>query len=151
MLFSSDPQSTRAAAALADVVTSDLSPEYGRRLNVEGQDIVPGMVALLGEEEASGVRCGSWRGSSPNIDTWKQDESSHQTACYQPRYCASCAMSVAHQSAALPAPHPAGVSSPAPSHLQPGCTSHGQAPVDCLTGPAVDWCLWTAEIFVIPL
>lgn len=68
MLFSSDVQSTRAAAALADVVTSDLTPDYRRRLNVEGQAIVPGMVALLGEEEASGVRCASWRGRTENIE-----------------------------------------------------------------------------------
>ncbi len=119
MLFSSDVQSTRAAAALADVVTSDLTPDYRRRLNVEGQAIVPGMVALLGEEEASGVRRNDRRCRISNFDTGKQGESSHRTSR---GHKAICVMSVAPQREALPAPHPAAVGSSAPLHFQPGCT-----------------------------
>ena len=56
MLFSTDLRSMRAAAALVNVLTSCLTPDYARRLSLDGQNVVPVMVALLSEDDGPGVR-----------------------------------------------------------------------------------------------
>jgi hypothetical protein len=55
MLGSSRAADLRAAAALAHMLTARLPKEYAQRLAVRGSDIVPAMVALLGERDAPSV------------------------------------------------------------------------------------------------
>lgn len=57
MLFTNDLGTMRAAAVLADVFTSRLSPEYARRLDLaKHQEVVPVMATLLSEQDPPGVR-----------------------------------------------------------------------------------------------
>lgn len=57
MLFTNDLGTMRAAAVLADVFTSRLSPEYAGRLDLaKHQEVVPVMATLLSEQDPPGVR-----------------------------------------------------------------------------------------------
>jgi len=55
MLFSGEMGSMCAVAALAEVLTSDLPPDYQRRISVDGQSLVSVMATLLQEGDDIGA------------------------------------------------------------------------------------------------
>ena len=55
MLASSRAADLRAAAALAHMLTARLPKDYAQRIAVRGSDLVPAMVALLGERDQPSV------------------------------------------------------------------------------------------------